>query len=130
MNSRVLLGYGILSMALLTIGSFMPFTSLIHHLFMIDTIVHFFLCCAVALISMILFRQRKTAFLLAFAVTPYGFMLEHLHTWLTGEPFAAVNALANNAGVLVGIAAGFVLRLKNHNNRVQQRDEAPDPGTE
>ncbi|NTW10690.1 MAG: hypothetical protein HGA26_04945 [Chlorobiaceae bacterium] len=121
MNTRTLLSYWLISLGLLTAGSFVPFSGIIHNFFMIDTILHLFLCGSVSFISMILFRKRKTAFLLSFAVTPFGYLLEIFHSFLSGDGFNALNAMANNAGVLAGIAAGFLLRLKNHYLRSENK---------
>jgi len=123
MDSRVMLNYWIMCLAFLTIGSVIPMSSVFHALFMIDAIVHFVLCVVITFISMILFRNRKTAFLISFAVTPYGYLLEFVHSMFSGDGFNAVNVLANNLGVLAGIATGFVLRLKNH----YYREQSPGP---
>jgi hypothetical protein len=126
MNSRILLNYWTIFLVLLTAGSFVPFSDIIHNLFMIDTIFHLLICAALSLISMILFKSRKTAFLLSFAVTPYGYLLEMVHASVYGESFNALNAMANNAGVLTGITAGFVLRLKNHYIRTDIGEGRPE----
>ena len=63
---------------------------------------------------MILFKSRKTAFLLSIAMMPAGYLIEILHIVVTVENFNAINALANNTGVLAGIATGFIVRLKRH----------------
>ena len=47
-------------------------------------------------------------------------MLETLHILVTEENFSAINVLANNAGVLAGIATGLIVRIKNHYSRDQQ----------
>ncbi|NTU96524.1 MAG: hypothetical protein HGA62_01765 [Chlorobiaceae bacterium] len=123
MNTRTLLSYWLICLGLLTVGSFVPFSGIIHNFFMIDTIMHFFLSGSVSLISMILFKSRKTSFLISFAITPFGYLLEIVHSSLSGEGFSALNAMANNAGVLAGIASGFVLRLKNHYIRSQNTQQ-------
>ena len=47
-------------------------------------------------------------------MTPIGYFFETLHVMITDESFNAINVLANNAGVLAGIATGFIVRLKRH----------------
>jgi len=98
-------------------GAFVPVPELRYGFFMIDTLVHLTLFTILAFIPMILFKSRKNTFLLAISMAPLGYLLENLHMMVTGDSFNAVNVLANNAGVLVGIAAGVVMRLKNHYRR-------------
>ena len=92
----------------------MPWSAIIYNFFMIDTLIHLILYSMLSFIPMILFKSRKTAFLLSIAITPIGYCLETLHVMVTEESFSALNLLANNIGVLAGIATGFTLRLKRH----------------
>ena len=96
------------------IGSFIPLPAIIHHYFLLDTLAHLILYTMLSFIPMILFQCRKTAFLLAIAMTSIGYVLETFHIMVTDESFSAINVLANNIGVLAGIAVGFIVRLKNH----------------
>ena len=111
---RALLSYWILAIFLLFIGCFIPITEIIHNFFVIDTLLHLILYCILSFIPMILLKSRKNAFLLSIAMTPIGYFFETLHVMATGETFSAINVLANNAGVLAGIATGFIVRLKRH----------------
>ena len=101
-------------------GSFVPAPQFRYGFFMIDTLVHLALFTILAFIPMIFIRRRKTTFLLALSMAPVGYLLENLHVMVTGDGFNAVNALANNLGVLAGIGTGFVMRLKCHYRRKQQ----------
>jgi|GEM_PF-471105 len=121
-SNRTLLSYWMWALFLLFIGSFMPFTTIIHNFFLIDTVVHLILFCILSFVPMILLRSRKTAFLFSIAMTTIGYLLEMLHMMLTGENYNAINLLANNAGVLTGIAAGFIVRLKNHYGTTEQNN--------
>lgn len=127
MNSRVLLNYWILCLVLLSIGSIVPLSAVFNVFLAIDAIMHLVLCVVIAFISMILFRRRKTALMLSFAVTPYGYLLEYIHAMFSGESFNVVNVLMNNLGVLLGLAGGFVLRLKYHYYREQNHGHERDP---
>ena len=113
-TNRSLLIYWILLLVLLFIGSFMPLSTIVHHFFMIDTLLHLILYSVLSFIPMILFKSRKNAFLLSLAMTPIGYLFETMHTFVTEENFSAINVLANNIGVLAGIATGFIVRLKCH----------------
>lgn len=92
----------------------MPLSPIVHNIFFIDTLLHMILFSVLSFIPMILFNSRKNAFLLSLAMTPIGYLLETLHILVTEESFSAINVLANNAGVLAGIATGFIVRLKSH----------------
>ena len=113
-TNRSLLIYWILLLVLLFIGSFIPLTTIIHNFSMLDTVLHMILYSVLSFIPMILFKSRKNAFLLSLAMTPIGYLLETIHILVTEESFSAINVLANNAGVLAGIATGFIVRLKCH----------------
>lgn len=119
--NRTLLGYWGLAIFLLLIGTFVPFTDIIHNLFFLDTLVHLVLYSMLSFIPLVLFRSRKTAFLFSIAMTPIGYLLELLHMMVMGSDFSVINALANNVGVIAGIAAGFIVRLKSHYERDQTK---------
>jgi hypothetical protein len=114
--------YWIGALALALAGAFVPRPEFRYGFLMIDTVIHLVIFAVLAFIPMICFRNRKNTFLLAISMAPLGYLLENLHVMITGESFNAINAIANNAGVLAGIAAGFVLRLKLHYER-----KTPDP---
>lgn len=113
-TNRSLLIYWLLVLLFLFIGSFIPLTAIIHNFFLLDTMLHMILYSVLSFIPIILFKSRKNAFLLSLAMTPIGYLLETLHILVTEESFSAINVLANNAGVLAGIATGFIVRLKSH----------------
>jgi hypothetical protein len=105
---------------MLAAGSILPSPPIIHKMMAIDTIVHTLLYAFLAFVPMLLLNCRKTAFLVSIAITPLGYILETIHMHITGHSFNAVNALANNIGVLSGIGIGFIIRLNNH---YEQRKE-------
>ena len=113
-TNRSLLIYWIVVLCMLFTASFMPLPAIIHNIFLIDTLLHLILYSVLSFIPMILFKSRKTAFLLSLAMTPVGYLFETMHILVTEENFSAINVLANNIGVLAGIATGFVVRLKCH----------------
>jgi len=113
-TTQILLSYWILALFLLLIGVFMPWSTIIYNFFLIDTVTHLILYSMLSFIPMILFKSRKTAFLFSIAMTPIGYCLETMHMVVTEENFSAINGLANNLGVLAGIATGFTVRLKRH----------------
>ncbi len=119
-TNRSLLIYWILGLVLIFIGSFIPLSGFVHNIFLIDTLLHMILYSMLSFIPMILFKSRKNAFLLSLAITPIGYLLETLHILVTEESFSALNVLANNAGVIAGIATGLVVRLKCHYTHEKQ----------
>ncbi len=114
MSNQQLLSYWILVIFLLILGVFIPWSAILSNFFLLDTLAHMILYSILSLIPMILFKNRKTAFLLAIGMTPIGYILEMLHMMVTQESFSAINVLANNTGDLAGIALGFIVRLKRH----------------
>ncbi len=119
-TNRSLLSYWIVVLILLFIGSFLPISAIIHNFLLIDTLVHLIFYSMLAFIPMIMLKSRKNAFLLSIAMTPIGYLLETLHISVTEDSFSAINVLANNAGVLAGIATGFIVRMKNHYTRNEE----------
>ncbi|NTW83602.1 MAG: hypothetical protein HGB36_09595 [Chlorobiaceae bacterium] len=120
-NYLTLLGYWILLLFMVFAGSFMPFSSILHYVFLIDTIAHLILFSILAFIPMILMQNRKAALLISLAMTPVGYLLEWLHIVVTDESFSAINVFANNAGVFAGMITGFIVRLKNHYSQEENR---------
>ena len=94
-------------------GAFMPSPKV----FMIDTVIHLLIFATLSFIPMIGMKCRKTTLLFAMSMAPLGYLLEHLHMMITEESFNAVNALANNIGVLVALVAGLIVRLLLHHER-------------
>ncbi len=110
--------YWVLGLVLLAVGSLMPF-----ELYGIDTVVHFIMYAVLSFIPISLFSRRRTAFLVAIAMSPLGYLLEVLNMIVTFGSFNAYNALANNLGILAGIATGFIVRLKLHYEPQRDEDE-------
>lgn len=117
LSYRRLLKYWLLTFALVIAGSWVSIPHPARVFALIDALIHLALYTVLGFIPMIFFRSRKTTFLLAISMAPFGYLIETLHVALTSESFNAVNALFNNLGVLIGIAAGFVVRLKSYYQR-------------
>ncbi len=117
-----LIGYWLTSFLLLLGGSLLPYGTIIPGFFGIDTLVHIVLYTILSFTPMVLLKNRQAAFLGAIVITPVGYALETLSMLITGEAFNAFNAIANNAGVLTGMAAGFIVRLKNHYHHEHESD--------
>lgn len=124
---RRLWKYWIMTLVMVLFGTLSPQTEIMHKIFPIDTILHLVLYIVLAFIPMILFRSRKTSMLLSLSMTPLAYILESLHMTITDENFNALNALASNIGVLTGIAAGFILRLKCHYKRDRKDLQTENP---
>lgn len=114
---RRLLKYWLLTFAVVIAGLFVTVPASVRGLALIEPALHLGLYTVLGFMPMILFRSRKTTFLLAISMAPFGYLIETLHALVSAENFNAVNALFNNLGVLAGIAAGFVLRLKSYYRR-------------
>lgn len=111
----MLTGYWALSILVLTAGSLMPFNTGGTLLF-IDPVIHIALYATLSFVPMVLLDNRKAAFLVSSAIMPIGYLLECLHMMVSDNGFNALYALFNNIGVLSGMIAGFIMRLKHHYN--------------
>ncbi len=58
-TNRSLLVYWILLLVLLFIGSFIPLSAIVHHFFLIDTLLHMILYSILSFIPMILFLVNQ-----------------------------------------------------------------------
>lgn len=108
-----LLSFWFLLVALLFMGSFLTVTAIFHEL-NLDLILHLLIYSILSFLPMLIFRKRKTAFLLSLAVAPLSFLFESLHSIMSGWGFEFIDALANNIGIIAGITAGLFVRLKKH----------------
>ncbi|MCF8383075.1 MAG: hypothetical protein K9G39_05695 [Chlorobium sp.] len=111
-----LISYWALSLLVLAAGSLMPFTPGGLGILFIDPIIHIALYAILSFVPMVLLDNRKAAFLVSSAIMPLGYLLETLHMIVSDNGFNALYALFNNIGVLLGMATGFIMRLKHHYN--------------
>jgi hypothetical protein len=86
----------------------------IFHVLKIDLILHILIYSILSFVPMIVFRKRKTAFLLSLAIAPLSFLFESIHGITNGWGFEYLDAFANNVGVIAGMTAGLLVRLKKH----------------
>jgi len=107
------LRFWLILIALVFTGSFLT-TTAIFHVLNIDIIIHMFIYGILSFLPMIIFRKRKTAFLLSLAVAPLSFFFELLHGYESGWGFEWLDAFANNIGIIIGITVGLLVRLKKH----------------
>jgi hypothetical protein len=114
---RRLLSYWVVTFLIVLAVSLISDPGIQRAMFLVDTLLHILLYSILSFIQMVFFRCRKTTFLLAISMAPLGYLLENIHAVITGDPFNAITVLANNAGVLAGIATGFIVRLKSHYKR-------------
>ncbi len=108
-----LLSFWLLLLAILFLASFLTATA-IFHVLNIDVIFHILLYSTLSFLPMLIFRKRKTAFLLSLAVAPLSFFFEFLHGQESGWGFEWFDAFANNIGIMAGITVGLFVRLKKH----------------
>ena len=108
-----LLSFWFLLIAMLFTASFLTVTAIFHEL-NIDIIFHILVYSILSFLPMLIFRKRKTAFLLSLAVAPLSFLFESMHSIISGWGFEFLDALANNIGIIAGITVGLFVRLKKH----------------
>jgi hypothetical protein len=109
-----LIQYWTVSLCLFAAATILPYPPVLQYIAIISAVFHFFICIVLAFIPIVLIQRRKTAFLVSIAITSLGYLLETISAALNLTPFNAVNALANNIGVLAGISLGLIVRLNNH----------------
>lgn len=122
-----LIGYWVISFILLLSGSLLPYGKIIPDFLRIDALVHIVLYSILSFTPMVLLKNRQNAFLASIVITPFGYLLETIAMQITGGSFNAFNAIANNVGVLAGMAAGFIVRLKNHYHPDNENDTQQEP---
>jgi VanZ family protein len=88
----------------------------------LDKALHGILYALLAGVAMGLFHDRKTAFFLAVAMAPTGFLLEIAQAHIAGRTFSAGDLLANNVGVITGLGVGMLWRVKRHYSRQRTVD--------
>jgi hypothetical protein len=108
-----LLRFWLILIAIVVTSSFLTVTA-IFHVLNIDIILHILIYCILSFIPMIVFRKRKTAFLLSLAIAPLSFLFESMHSIASGWGFEYFDAFANNIGIIIGITVGLLVRLKKH----------------
>ncbi len=81
-----------------------------------DILFHVTIYTILAFVPILLFRKRILAFLITIAIAPISFLFEILHTTITGEgfEFLNLNALYNNVGIIIGVVAAAIIRIKMH----------------
>jgi VanZ family protein len=102
------------ALLMLVAGSLMPHAGPPDTGFWLDKILHIGVYGYLACCPVILFRNRKTALFLAVAMAPLGLGLEIGQMQIGGRDFSAADLLANNTGVVIGLVAGMICRLKMH----------------
>ncbi len=108
-----LLRFWIIIIAMVFAGSFLTMTA-IFHVLKIDLILHILIYGILSFLPLLIFRKRKTAFLISLAIAPLSFLFESMHSIISGWPFEYLDAFANNVGVIAGMTAGLLVRLKKH----------------
>ncbi|MEI8185376.1 MAG: hypothetical protein WCG19_01655 [Chlorobiaceae bacterium] len=79
-----------------------------------DFIFHVSIYSVLSFIPILLFRKRLIAFMVTIAIAPISFLFEMLHGMISGVDFQNLGAFYNNVGILIGIIAAAILRLKKH----------------
>ncbi len=104
-------------LAAVAVGSMMPKAAPTDTVTGLDKALHGLAYALLSGLAMALFRDRKTALLLALAMAPLGFALEMAQAHIPGRTFSPEDLIANNIGVLVGLGAGILWRVKRHYDR-------------
>lgn len=83
-----------------------------------DKIYHFTTNSFATMLPLIFIVNRQRAACLAALVPVLGFGLEYLQRGINGRTFSPEDLIANNAGVIAGVALGCGIRIYRRLNRV------------
>jgi glycopeptide antibiotics resistance protein len=93
------------------------------HGYGIDLIFHISIYALLSFIPILLFRKRIIAFMATIAIAPISFLFEVLHSMVNGYDFEHLDAFCNNIGIVIGIIAASIIRLKKH---YESKNQEPD----
>jgi len=81
-----------------------------------DILFHISIYSILAFVPLLLFRKRIIAFMATLAIAPISFLFEILHGMITGDGFENLNldAFYNNVGIIIGVIAAAIIRVKIH----------------
>lgn len=85
----------------------------------LDKMVHFITFACLAAIPLARFNARVPAFVCTGLMPVFGLMLEYMQKDIAGRQFSPEDMVANNLGILLGIAVGIFLRLQRRIFRQQ-----------
>jgi VanZ family protein len=77
----------------------------------LDKIFHFTTKIAATMLPLICIARRRPAIMIAALMPVLGFGLEYLQRGISGRTFSPEDLIANNLGVLFGVAVGCAFRL-------------------
>ena len=118
-TNRILLIIWAVLLILVVVGSILPNTSPPGSEFGFDLVLHFGSYAVLACLPIFIFRERKTAVMVALCMAPMGYLVEMIQKNVSGRTFSAEDMIANNLGVFAGIFVGAVIRIRNHYARRQ-----------
>lgn len=84
----------------------------------LDKMLHFICYFILSAVPVARFTRRDIAFLCAGIIPSIGVLLEYMQNSINGRTFSAEDMLANNLGVVAGIAIGILLRLSRKESRL------------
>ena len=88
----------------------------------LDKIFHFATSSVATALPLIFIYRRRTAILCAAFIPVLGFGLEYLQRMVNGRTFSPEDLLANNFGVMIGVAVGCCFRLfRRYKKRGEER---------
>lgn len=75
-------------------------------------------------IPLAFFSNRKAAFLCVGAMPIIGFALEYMQQNIGGRQFSPEDMIANNAGIILGVVTGILIRVMLRFRRQRQGEES------
>ena len=89
----------------------------------LDKVAHLLVFLFLTAVPLAFFSNRKWAFLCVGAMPIIGFGLEYMQQSIGGRQFSPEDMIANNIGVILGVASGILIRVVLRIRRQRQGGE-------
>ncbi len=119
-KERKLLYFWLMLVAAVCVGSIVPHGGLPKGPIRLGIPVRMILFFLLASIPLYDFHKLRNAMYAALSMAMLGILLEFMQRSVPGREYSAVDMVANNVGVLLGFAVGFVVRIKKESKRSTQ----------
>ena len=90
----------------------------------LDKVAHVLIFLFLTAVPIAFFSNRKWAFLCVGAMPIIGFALEYMQQNIGGRQFSPEDMLANNGGIILGVAMGIMIRVMLRFRRQRQGEES------
>ena len=89
----------------------------------LDKVFHFLAYAFLSYFPVVGFKKRQQAFTIAVSMSPLGVILEYIQRNISGRQFSPEDMIANNAGVILGLFLGCIVRILKKRQRLKDAKE-------